>query len=255
MTQVFGQVYAPAYDVLYRDKDYDGEIELLGRVFRQYATNPVRTVLDLGCGTGNHALRLAASGYTVVGVDRSPEMLSIADRKAREQTGNLRFRQADIRDVNLGETFDAVLMMFAVLGYQIEDEDVKGALRAARSHLRSGGLLVFDVWYGPAVVAQGTQERVRTMEDADSKWVRTSSGRLDVRRHQCHVNFHLRRTHDGSTIEETTERHTVRYFFPQEIELLLDGMGFQLLRLGAFPEFDREPDQTTWNVMAVAVAV
>jgi SAM-dependent methyltransferase len=255
MTQVFGQVYAPAYDVLYRDKDYDGEIELLGRVFRRYATNHVQTVLDLGCGTGNHALRLSASGYTVVGVDRSSEMLAVAEQKAREQAVGLRVHQADIRDVNLGKTFDAVLMMFAVLGYQIEDEDVKGALRAARSHLRPGGLLVFDVWYGPAVVAQGTQERVRTMEDADSKWVRTSSGRLDTLRHQCHVDFHLKRMHGGSTIEETTERHTVRYFFPQEMESLLDVSGFRLLRLGAFPEFDREPDQTTWNVMAVAAAV
>jgi hypothetical protein len=47
MTEIFGQVYAPAYDVLYRDKDYDGEIELLRGVFRRYAAQPVRSVLDL----------------------------------------------------------------------------------------------------------------------------------------------------------------------------------------------------------------
>ena len=255
MTEIFGQVYASAYDVLYREKDYLGEIELLSRVFRQYAAQPVRTVLDLGCGTGNHALRLAANGYQAVGVDRSSRMLAIAEQKARGQAISLRFHQADIRNVELGETFDAVLMLFAVLGYQTENDDVKSALQTARRHLRPDGLLVFDVWYGPAVLAQGPQERVHTIEDAGSTWVRTSSGRLDSLQHHCHVDFDLRHMQSGSMIEETTEHHIVRYFFPKEIERFLNDSGFRLLRLGAFPAFDVEADQTTWNVMAVAVAV
>jgi len=254
MTQVFGQVYAPAYDVLYRDKDYDGEIELVGQIFQQYAARPVRTVLDLGCGTGNHALRLAARGYQVFGVDRSPEMLAEADRKARDQKGHSRFQLADVRDIELGETFDAALMMFAVLSYQREDDDVRSVLCAARRHVRPHGLLLFDVWHGPAVLAQGPQERVRTIEHAGSTWMRTSSGRLDAKRHCCQVDFHLRHLQEGSMLEETHECHTMRYFFREELGLFLNESGFRLLRLGAFPEFDREPDHTTWNVMAVAVA-
>jgi hypothetical protein len=113
---------------------------------------------------------------------------------------------------------------------------------------------VFDVWYGPAVLAQGPRERVCTIENAGSTWVRTSSGRLDALRHRCHVDFNLRHIHSGRMFEETKESHTIRYFFPDEIEVFLASSGFRLLRLGAFPAFDREPDQTTWNVMAVAVA-
>ena len=255
MTEVFGKVYAPAYDMLYREKDYAGEVELLSHVFRQYAPQSVRTLLDLGCGTGNHALRLAASGYQVVGVDRSSEMLSVAEQKAREQNLAVQFHQADIRNVELGKTCDAVLMLFAVLGYQTENDDIKSVLQTARRHLRSDGLLVFDVWYGPAVVAQGPQERVRTIEDAGSTWVRTSSGRLDAQRNCCEVDFHLRHMQAGRMLEETNECHTMRYFFPDEIDQFLNDSGFRLLRLGAFPAFNREPDHTTWNVMAVAVAV
>ncbi len=53
---------------------------------------------------------------------------------------------------------------------------------------------------------------------------------------------------------ETEENHRVRYFFPREIESLLGPTGFSLVRLGAFPEFDKEPDETTWNVLGVARA-
>jgi SAM-dependent methyltransferase len=182
-------------------------------------------------------------------------MLAVAEQKAREQSVSLRFQQADIRHVELGKTFDAVLMMFAVLGYQTENNDVISALQTARRHLRPDGLLVFDVWYGPAVLAQGPQERVRTIEDAGSTWVRTSSGRLETLQHHCHVDFHLKHLQGGQVPEETKESHTVRYFFPEEIERFLNDSGFRLLRLGAFPAFDREPDHTTWTVMAVAVAV
>src|SRR5262245_61803769 len=105
MSQIFGETYALAYDLLYRDKDYDGETELLGRVFHKYAAQPVRSILDLGCGTGNHALRLAAQGYRVVGIDRSAEMLDIANQKARDQLTDVSFYQADVRNADLGQTF------------------------------------------------------------------------------------------------------------------------------------------------------
>jgi SAM-dependent methyltransferase len=157
--------------------------------------------------------------------------------------------------MELAESFDAALMMFAVLGYQVEEAHIRNVLRAARRHVRPDGLLVFDVWHGAAVLAQGPEERIRTVERAGGTWVRTSSGRVDAQRHACLVDFHLRHVQAGRTLEEARECHTMRYFFPEELDLLLRESGFRLLRLGAFPAFDREPDHTTWNVMAVAVAV
>ena len=64
------------------------------------------------------------------------------------------FVTADIRELRLETTFDAVLMMFAVLGYQHTNAEVLGALATARAHLEVGGLLAFDVWYGPAVLRE-----------------------------------------------------------------------------------------------------
>ena len=254
MTAVFGQIYAPAYDTLYEDKDYDGEVALLEQIFERYANRPVHNILDLGCGTGNHAIRLASRGYEVTGVDRSGEMLAIANRKTNEHSLKLRFLQGDMRSLDLSGTFDAVLMMFGVLGYQLEDADILGALWTARRHLRVDGLLVFDVWYGPAVVAQGPEVRSRTVQQSDTTWLRNSSGTLDPHHNLCHVAFQLQQMQIDTLVSRTVERHTVRYFFPEEITRFLQGAGFYLLRLGAFPSFDTEPNDGTWNAMAVAAA-
>src|SRR5207249_6640483 len=161
MNELFGSEYADAYDVLYQDKDYLEESRLIDRLFQIYGNGPVRTVLDLGCGTGNHGLPLAQRGYEVVGVDRSAGMLESARKKAvsRKIDGKANFYQEDIRSFQVEQSFDESLMMFAVLDYQLENRDVLAALRTARKHVRLGGIFIFDVWYGPAVLRQGPSER------------------------------------------------------------------------------------------------
>lgn len=240
MSESFGPAYSAVYDALYAAKDYSGECLLIQRVFSQYESSPVRTVLDLGCGSGSHAVELAKLGYMMTGVDRSAAMLAEAVRRAP----GTRFVQSDLRNLDIPERFDAALMMFAVLGYQLSDDDVLAALLAAHRHLRPGGLLLFDCWYGPAVLAQKPSDRSLTVNTPTGLITRTSRGTLDPNRNLCHVDFAI-----ASLL---AERHTLRYFFRDEIDRFLASRGFELLRLGAFPEFDREPDPDTWNVMAVA---
>jgi hypothetical protein len=53
-------------------------------------------------------------------------------------------------------------------------------------------------------------------------------------------------------LEQTDETHHMRFFFPMELEYMLHSAGMSLLSLMAFPEADREPDESTWNVLGVA---
>ena len=257
MSQPFGVVYANAYDLIYRDKDYNAECDLIERIFERYDTS-TRSVLDLGCGTGNHVFPLARRGYDVVGIDRSADMLAHARAKSMDvgTNGTLLFQQGDVRAVELNRRFDAVLMMFAVLGYQLENVDVLSALRTARRHVRQGGIFIFDVWYGPAVLHQRPSERIKVIPDKDGgEILRVSSGRLDMNRQLCRVHYRVWTLKKGELTEQTEEDHLVRFFFPHELGLLLEVSGFAMTRLGAFPEFDKDPDETAWNVLGVARAV
>jgi len=257
MSGVFGSEYAGTYDSLYKDKDYLEECGLIARLLKTYGDGPVRNILDLGCGTGNHALPLAQQGYQIVGVDRSSTMLDRAREKAAEQQldGKAVFYQGDIRSLRVDRSFDAALMMFAVLGYQLENQDVLAALRCARQHVRSGGVLIFDVWYGPAVLKAGPSDRVKSIPTDEGQILRFASGQLDVQRHLCKVTYHLWKMAQDRLGGETEETHLMRFFFPLEVNLFLECCDFALVRLGAFPEFDRDPDETTWNVLAIARAV
>ena len=254
MKTIFGTNYANAYDNLYRDKDYDSEVGLLQRIFRQYGSGEIRRILDLGCGTGNHALRLAKLGYVVTGVDQSTEMLGLAEAKAREQKVQVALHHSRVTEFKSPDKFDAALLMFAVLGYHTTNADVLGALETARRQLVPGGLLVFDVWYGPSVLVQRPGERVRVLDSASGTTIRATLGTLDPRQHTCRVGYRLWELAGDRVVARTAESHQMRFFFPQELALFLQIANFELVRLGAFPDLDREPDETTWNVMVVARA-
>ena len=79
---VFNSLYASQYDQLYADKSYKSECDLIEEAVRRHATSSPRKLLDVGCGTGGHAVELSSRGYHVTCVDLSQPMLDCAIDKA-----------------------------------------------------------------------------------------------------------------------------------------------------------------------------
>jgi SAM-dependent methyltransferase len=256
VTQTFGPDYADVYDAIYRDKGYETEAALIERILAREGLSGSRELLDLGCGTGNHALVLARRGHSVVGIDRSSSMLAQARLKASAECSTccIAFYEADIRKLDLGRRFDAVLMMFTVLGYQLSDVDLTATLAVVRDHLKVDGLFIFDVWNGPAVLAQRPGGRHLSTTDGSTCITRKSQTVLDRSGHLCRIHFELQRIDANSRVHEWEEEHVVRYYFLQELEHALRENQLDLFHFRSFPD-DQEPaDERAWNALGVARA-
>jgi SAM-dependent methyltransferase len=252
MSDIFGSSYSDSYDLLYDEKNYEGECDVLERIFREYAEKPITSILDLGCGTGNYALRLAQRGYEVYGVDLSESMLEIAREKIQNTPASIQFFHSDIASIQLDRQFDAALMMFAVLGYQHTNEQITKTLKNISTHLNAGGLLIFDVWYGPAVLSQKPQEKCRVIYSGKDTVIRVTRPELDTLHQFCDVRFNLYRIREGEPIIETDEVHRMRFFFAQELSLALEFTGFEVVRIGQFPDYEQDPTDISWNIVVVA---
>lgn len=256
---VYDKAYASIYDALYQDKDYEAECDFLQQIFRNHVRSPIRTVLDLGCGTGGHALSLMEREYAITGVDRSATMISEARWKLSgaqpKGVTQCEFIQGDICDLDLGCTYDAVIAMFAVIGYQTTNEDLAAAFHTAQRHLEPGGLFVFDCWYGPAVLAQKPTDRYRMVKRGSERIIRYARSVMDVLRHTVQVNYSVLRLRGDHVLAETYESHLVRFLFPKEIEYYLSEAGLKLLRLCSFMELDRDPTEHDWNITVVSTAL
>lgn len=253
---VFASLYANQYDTLYGDKDYGSECDLIERAFARFDASP-RSLVDVGCGTGSHTLELARRGYECTGVDLSQAMLDEAARKTSDANTQAppRWLQGDARSFEAGATFDAAIMMFAVVGYLTTNSDVLAGLRNVRKHLRPGGLFVCDFWYGPAVLSVRPSERVRVLNNGGQQTIRAASTQVDSFTHTADVAFRLWTMDGDRFLGETTETHRMRYFFPQEFKLLLEQAGFESLSLSGFPELDAPLSDDSWNALSIARAI
>jgi SAM-dependent methyltransferase len=248
--------YANFYDSLYASKDYPAECDFLEEIFQQHAGNPIRTILDIGCGTGGHALQMARRGFKVTGVDRSGQMLSIARTKAASLKTDYSpvFREGDARTLNLATKFDAVMSMFAVISYLTANDDLVEAFRATRKHLNEGGLFVFDAWYGPAVLADRPTDRFKIMESDGERIFRFVRPEIDLFRHVVNVHYKVLRIKNREIVEEVEEMHPMRFLFPQEIISYLGSAGFRVLRICPFLRISENIGERDWNMAVVAEA-
>jgi SAM-dependent methyltransferase len=251
---VFGN-YARYYDLLYRDKDYVGEAQFIHRLIKTHAPN-AQNILELGCGTGNHAVLLAKEGYKIHGVDLSQEMLQKADSRLSqlppELASRLKFSHGDICEVRLNQTFDVVISLFHVISYQTKNEDLLAAFATVKEHLKPGGIFIFDVWYGPAVLTERPTVRVKRLEDEKILVTRIAEPVIYPNENLVDVNYQVFiRDKSKDAVEELRETHRMRYLFQPEAKLFMMNFGLEVIECKEWMTCS-EPDFSTWGVYFVA---
>jgi len=250
---VFGN-YSKYYNLLYRDKDYDGEASYIHDLIHKNSEN-AESILDLGCGTGRHDLLLREKGYNVVGVDNSDFMLEEARRKIREikdRPNTLAFEKGDIRSIRLGKKFDVVVSLFHVMSYQVSNEDILSAFTTARAHMKDSGIFIFDCWYGPAVFASRPEVRIKRINDSNLSLTRIAEPVIDVNANTVDVKYWilLRENANGKS-EELYETHKMRYYFIPEIIHYLATVGFDYRSAYSWMHVT-PPDEKNWGAVFIA---
>lgn len=241
--------YADFYDLLYKDKNYKKEVDYICSLIKKYSSS-AKTILELGCGTGIHGIFFAQSGYDVNGVDISEKMVEKANQKLEsfpDLKGKISFLQEDIRSFRLNKKFDVAVSLFHVFSYQVRNEDLKNTFEAAAFHLNENGLLIFDCWYGPAVLIKQPTVCIKRAEDEDYLITRISEPKMNLDENAVEVKFQIFvQEKDSGQIDEFKELHNMRYLFKPELELMLEQVGFKILKLEEWVT-GRTPNEDSWG--------
>lgn len=226
MTKLYSDL-AYLYDALYQTFiDYEAEFRLYQNCFSPFNA---KSVLEIGCGSGHLASRFTAAGYGYTGVDLSPQMLDLA----RQRCPAARFELADMRTIQLNQTFDAVLITARSLSYILTNAEVLGTFRQLAGHLTPTGTLHFDFIDAASFMAD--------LNPAEVVEHRANYNGQTYLRQSCY-SAHL---HTGFSwnwrsdffIEQAdqplqlvaSDDATLRAFLPAEIRLLLQLAGLTLV--------------------------
>lgn len=217
------ELLAGCYDGLTADVDYEAWADYLERQFRR-SPRPVRTVLDLACGTGSLTRVLAGRGYEMIGVDRSPEMLAEASEKCRGLAGERPlFLQQSMEKLDLYGTVDACVCCLDSVNYVTRPAVLRRAFERVHLFLEPGGLFLFDVNTPDKLRAMDGQVFLDETEEAYCVW----RGSFSERRRICTYGMDLFVRQEDGSWQRGEEVHREYAYELSELEEYLREAGFQ----------------------------
>jgi 2-polyprenyl-3-methyl-5-hydroxy-6-metoxy-1,4-benzoquinol methylase len=247
------------YESLFENyaKMYDNEVFTRGTVgecdFIEKEINAGKSlkILDVGCGTGRHAIELTKRGYHVTGIDLSENQLERAREKAKENGLVINFQRQDARNLPFDNEFDIAIMLCEG-GFSLMETDEMNfeILKNVTKALKPQAKLIFTLPNGLFPLFNSVNEFYASEEEAGSSICRSTNFDLMTFRDHNTVEFE---DDDGKKI---TLNCNERYYVPCEITWLLKSLGYKTIdifgaRLG---EFSREHSLTTKDFEMLVIA-
>ncbi|MBP3706416.1 MAG: class I SAM-dependent methyltransferase [Clostridia bacterium] len=136
--------FASYYDILTSDVDYQARCEYILSIFERFQSNPT-LLLDLACGTGGFSNEFAKRGFSVIGVDISPEMLGIASDKSEKLGLDVLYLCQNAAELDLYGTVDGVICCQDSLNHIIDYDELSAVFSRVSLFLETGKLFIFDL--------------------------------------------------------------------------------------------------------------
>ncbi|HSV87411.1 MAG TPA: class I SAM-dependent methyltransferase [Bacteroidales bacterium] len=236
----------PWYEELFANygRSYDKEIFTSGTIGecdfieKEIAFNKSLKIMDVGCGTGRHAIELAKRGYSVTGIDLSESQLQAARQKAKNLELSIDFLKMDARHLPFDNEFDLVIMICEG-GFPLMETDEMNfmILQGISKALKNSGKLIFTTLNGLFPLFHSVEEfHKKTAGEEGASYHNSSFDLMTFRDHNI-----TRFTDDDGNEKEL--HCNERYYVPSEITWMLKSLKFNKIdifgaRLGAFSRQD-----------------
>ena len=213
------QDFAALYDELMNDVDYDAWARYYMQLLK---LGPKDKVAEMGCGTGSISIRLAKAGIPLLATDLSPEMIAVAQDKARASGAQVQFAVQDMTRFAVPRRVHAVLCACDGVNYLTDLKQVKSCFAHVFEALRPGGRFAFDISAPAKLNGMAGQMYGEDREDVTYLWMNEHNDE----RNTLEMNLAFFVKQDGGLYKRFSERHVQRIHQPEELIALLEQAGF-----------------------------
>lgn len=239
--------FANVYDMFMDNIDYPAWSEYVAKLLNKYGITDGQ-VLELGCGTGAITELLASKGYKMIGLDNSPEMLSIATDKKHASGHDILYILQDMCEFELHEKVRAIISVCDSMNYILEEDDLLAVFKRANEYLDKGGVFIFDlntVYKYGEILADNTFAENR--EEGSFIWENFYDGKTQINEYD--LTLFVPRA-DGA-FGKSEETHYQRAYSLEVIKQLLVSVGLEFVT--AYDAFTfNEPKENSERVYVVA---
>lgn len=208
-------------------------------------------VLELGCGTGRILIPVAEAGISIVGLDHSSAMLSVARHKVSKLNAvtqrRIKLSNQDIRDFSLVQCFKLIMIPYRTFLHLLTPKDQRQALFSIREHLATNGLLIFNIFDPTPDVIAAHLGSLGSAIKKNSESTHPDTGNRTIVWEACQYDLErqvLKRdlifedlNNEGTVISKSYSSLTVRYIYRYEMQYLLELCGYSIEAL--YGDFQR----------------
>lgn len=196
------------YDALYRSiKNYEEESEKI-KTFILHSHPNAKTLLDVGCGTGEHAFYLK-NRFNVDGIDLNEDFVNIA----REKIPSGNFYVNDMSAFDLGKKYDVVVSLFSSIGYVKTLGNLHKSVQCLAAHLKPNGVLLVEPWFQPEQWQAG-RCTMMSLDKPDLKVCRMSLSAVNKKISSFTLHYLV---WNSGEIRQFSEEHELGLFTKEEM--------------------------------------
>lgn len=225
--------FALLYDALTENVDYKVRSDYISGFFTAENINS-GTIVDLACGTGSFSIHLAEKGYSVLGVDLSEEMLSVAQEKLSLADCDYSLINAKMQDFTADIQVDGVICMLDSINHLTDFDDVRKTFKNVYKSLKNGGLFIFDVntvYKHQKILFDNT-----FVFDEDDYYLVWDNERVNDREVRILLDFF---SFNGMSYDRYSEEFNEYAYSVDELTDMLNNAGFSDIRI--YDELTTEP--------------
>ncbi len=225
---MFTRELAKYYDAMRQFRDYGKEARFADTLIKKCSPGTKR-VLDLCCGTGEHAIKMTGLGYDITGIDLSEDMLAIAADKAGKAGLSIDFICGDVNSFEPPDKFEAAYCLGYTFLYMTTHQKAINFLNAVNRMLAPGGVFIVDFINGWSISDEWHKDKA-TYKFDDATIFLSEQATLDRKRRVKHVEFqYLIDEHNGQ-VKTVFAEEDLRIFFEDEVRLLMSYCGFDSVK-------------------------
>ena len=246
------------YETLFENsaKNYDNERFVKGTIGEcdfienELVLNKDLKIIDVGCGTGRHAIELTKRGYSVTGIDLSGSQIERAKEKVKNENLEIEFLVGDARQIPFNDEFDIAIMMCEG-GFPLMETDEENfeILKSVSQSIKSNGKIIFTTLNGLFPIFNSTNEFAKGKEKENAQFHNNNFNLMTFRDH-FEIDF------EDDSGNKKKIKCNQRFYIPSEITWLLKSLGYQKVEIfGAkLGQFSREDKLTTKDFEMLVIA-
>ena len=246
---MYSDIFSRVYDAFGWNYYPESFAQLLLRWIEEMGIT-VKSMLDLGCGTGTLTELLSQKGFDMIGVDSSEEMLQLAMDKKEKTGSRILYLCQDMRDLDLYSTVGTVVSVCDSINYLLEDEDVADTFSLVENYLYPGGIFIFDfntLYKYETVIGDTTIAENR--DDCSFIWENYYHEEEHINEYD--LTIFAREKKNRESFRRFQETHYQRGYTLEEMKSFVENSGLSLI-LVMDAETHREPTEDSERIYVVA---